>query len=506
MSTRNFEDAIEKLNSLQSNFAAIEASRASGGRMVNFAKHETIEYLGRIGYSPEDLNRLNVIHVTGTKGKGSTCAFVDSILRSTAPNRKVGLFTSPHLVSVRERIRINGVPIAEEDFVRFFFEVWDRLEANDTRKYDSTPSKPMYFKYLNLVAYHAFISLKVDTTILEVGVGGEYDSTNIVPQPLVTGVTSLGLDHIAVLGKTLGEIAWQKAGIYKEGVPAYTVDQPPEAMEVLRARATEKKVSSFEVIPVREDLQNITLGLAGAHQRQNASLAIHLVHSYFLARPLSDAEPSTKTLDSIPATYIEGLKNARWPGRCQAVTDPNDSKSTWFLDGAHTIESLACCGDWFVSPGVGLDRDVKRVLIFNCTHGRSGTTLLGSLISSFKAKAEASNIELDVDTFFDDVIFCTNVTYADGTFKGEFTQKGLDEKDLAQLKTQTDLASAWKGFMPEFSDDHIHVVPSIQHAVNIVTNIRKKSGQPVDVLVTGSLLLVGGLIEVAGLTTAALEI
>ena len=83
------------------------------------------------------------------------------------------------------------------------------------RKYEITPSKPMYFKYINLVAYHAFLSMKVDTTILEVGLGGEYDSTNIVPKPIVTGVTALGLDHTAILGKTLKEIAWQKAGIFK---------------------------------------------------------------------------------------------------------------------------------------------------------------------------------------------------------------------------------------------------------------------------------------------------
>lgn len=167
---------------------------------------------------------------------------------------------------------------------------------------------------------------------------------------------------------------------------------------------------------------------------------------------------------------------------------------------------------------------MKRVLIFNCTHGRTGSTLLGALLSSFKAKVEASKQEIDIDTFFDDVIFCTNVTYSDGTFKGgklprilyhrrdidislsEFTQKGLDEKDLAQLKTQTDLAAAWKELVPSFPEDHIHVLPSIQHAVNVVGRVRKANERPVDVLVTGSLLLVGGLIEVAGLTKAALEI
>ena len=152
---------------------------------------------------------------------------------------------------MRERIRINGVPISEEGFIKYFFEVWDRLEENKTvgpislmypstysqnglihqTKYPDTQLRPAYFRYLTLMAYHVFLSHKVsivfcpktilsqddqvDVTILEVGIGGEYDSTNIVPQPLATGITSLGLDHTLVLGKTLPEIAWQKGGIYK---------------------------------------------------------------------------------------------------------------------------------------------------------------------------------------------------------------------------------------------------------------------------------------------------
>lgn len=144
----------------------------------------------------------------------------------------VGLYTSPHLVAVRERIRVNGTPISEDEFTRYFFEVWDRLETNHTvchgflsfrceydnesqRQLASTSIMPGYFRFITLVAFHAFLELKVDATILEVGVGGTYDSTNIVPKPVVTGVTAMGIDHTAVLGKTLEEIAWQKGGIFK---------------------------------------------------------------------------------------------------------------------------------------------------------------------------------------------------------------------------------------------------------------------------------------------------
>ncbi|KAG8876239.1 Folylpolyglutamate synthetase [Serendipita sp. 405] len=505
MSTRTFNDAVDKLNSLQSNYAAIEASRASGGRMTQYAKHEMIEYLGRIGYSVTDLNQLNVIHVTGTKGKGSTCAFVDSIIRSTTPHRKIGLFTSPHLVSVRERIRINGVPISEEDFVRFFFEVWDRLEQNDQREYSSTPPKPMYFKFLNLMAYHAFLTLKVDTTILEVGVGGEYDSTNIVPKPIVTGVTSLGLDHVIILGATLDKIAWQKGGIYKEDVPAYTVPQPPEALEVLRSRAMEKMASSFHVVHPIPELSSLPLGLAGKHQLQNATLALHLADTYLKAQGDVQGDIAQLT-EPLNEAYMRGLRATKWPGRCQTVPDPDDSKSTWFLDGAHTVESLTSCAEWFVSPGLGIKPEATRVLIFNCTHGRSGAELLGALQAGFKAQIQLHESATPAEQLFDHVIFCPNVTYSDGTFKGEFTQKGLDEKDLAQLKTQTELANAWKIMIPTFPEARIHVVPSIEHAVKTVKHLRSTQDTPVDALVTGSLLLVGGLIDVANLTKSALEI
>ncbi|KIK08352.1 hypothetical protein K443DRAFT_1459, partial [Laccaria amethystina LaAM-08-1] len=187
MSTRSYREAVDCLNSLQSNAATLEAVRASGGRLSQFAIPEMLEYLGRIGYHPDQLNALNVIHITGTKGKGSTGAFTDSILRQAMPGWKVGLYTSPHLVAVRERIRIDGAPLSEVQFAKHFFEVWDRLKENDTRAMEKTPPMPGYFRFITLLAFHAFLEGKVNAAILEVGVGGTYDSTNIVPKPVVTG-------------------------------------------------------------------------------------------------------------------------------------------------------------------------------------------------------------------------------------------------------------------------------------------------------------------------------
>ncbi|KAI5123423.1 hypothetical protein M0805_006128 [Coniferiporia weirii] len=513
MATRSYKDAIDGLNSLQSNQATIEASRASGGRLVQFAMYETEEYLGRIGYSPHNLNKLNVLHVTGTKGKGSTCAFVDSLLRHSMPQWTVGLYTSPHLVAVRERIRINGKPISEEDFAKYFFEVWDRLENNDTRKYESTNSKPMYFRMVTLVAFHAFMELKVDATILEVGVGGMYDCTNIVPKPVVTGISALGIDHVTVLGKTLKEIAWQKGGIYKEGVPAFTVNQPEEGLEVLERQARERKASTFTVCPEVAGLSDLKLGLSGFHQYQNANLAIHLTHAFLQAKTPSEVP----TLQS--ATFAKGLENARWPGRCQTVPDPSHDGITWFLDGAHTVDSLECCVQWFLSPGVGLREDLRstsRVLVFNCTHGRSGPSFLSTVLAKVKAQLAAhQRSDIAPGLFFDHVIFCSNVTYADGGFKGDLTDRVVAEETVDPLKVQRELADAWITLVPDHPKENVHVEPSVEHAVRFARKLNgKTSGEPggvstqqkadVDILVTGSLHLVGGVIEVAGLSEVAL--
>lgn len=469
--------------------------------MSDLAIPEMVEYLGRIGYSTSDLNKLNVIHITGTKGKGSTSAFTNSILHLVKPEWKIGLYTSPHLVAVRERIRINGAPISEEDFTKYFFEVWDKLEKNDTRANPITSPRPAYFRFMTLVAFHAFLSMNVDATILEVGVGGRYDSTNIVPKPIVAGVTSLGLDHTAVLGKTIAEIAWQKAGVYKEGIPALTVDQPEEGMRVLQEQAQELKASEFIVVPPTPGLPDIKLGLAGVHQYQNANMAVHLAKVFL-------REKESVIVDDLPDTFVEALEATRWPGRCQMVQDLQDPHITWFLDGAHTVESLNCCIQWFVSLDVALRYTTSsplRVLIFNCTHGRSAKSLLGAVVSRIGAQLQVHASAEDPGLFFDHIIFCTNVTYADGGFKGDLTAVSMPADELENLTTQWELASAWSTLVPTFSSDHIHVLPSIEHSVNLVRRLQSEGlKEQVDVLVAGSLHLVGGMIEVAGLTLAAL--
>lgn len=391
------------------------------------------------------------------------------------------------MVAVRERIRINGAPISEEHFSLYFFEVWDRLSAN------RVSPMPGYFRFLTLVAFHAFLSLGVDATILEVGVGGTYDSTNIVPQPIVTGVTSLGIDHVGVLGDTIQEIAWHKGGIFKKGVPAYTVDQHDEAMKVLRKRSEE--LEALELNICAPTSENIQLGLAGAHQQHNAGLAIALATSF-----LQQRFPSEE-YSSLPQSFITGLSAVKWPGRCQTIIDPVRKNVIWYLDGAHTSESLQCCIEWFV----GLNESVlpgnsrTRVLIFNCTNGRSGTSFISVILQKVSEQLEASGISLHV--FFDHVIFCTNVTYANGNFKRDLL--AIRGDDPTELKSQYHMSSIWSSLIPGFPTSHIHVLPSIEHAIRRVEEINSKSTQRTQVLVTGSLLLVGGVIEVANLSNVA---
>ncbi|EAU84902.2 tetrahydrofolylpolyglutamate synthase [Coprinopsis cinerea okayama7 len=500
----SYQDAVEKLNTLQSNAATLEAVRASGGRLSQFAIPEMLEYLGRIGYTPEKLNKLNVIHITGTKGKGSTSAFTDSILRKAKPEWKVGLYTSPHLVAVRERIRINGVPISEELFAKYLFEVWNRLQENTTRAHESTSVMPGYFRFVTLLAFHAFLESKVDATVLEVGVGGTYDSTNIVPKPVVTAVSALGIDHVAVLGKTLEDIAWQKAGIYKDGVPALTVNQPESALKVLKERAQELKASAFKVIETIPEVTTTKLGLAGDHQIENANLAIHVVRQFL--EEMKQTVPGTDT--SLNAIEKAGLESTKWPGRCQQVDDPRRPQTTWFLDGAHTVESLRCCFRWFVTPGVALstraeEKKPLRVLVFNCTNGRSGESFLGIALKTINERLQELNTRLKADDFFDRVIFCTNVTYADGHFKGDLTTIAIPEGDLETLKTQRQLKEAWSAHLPNFPTSDILVLPSIEHAVRHIDSLHD-GGRPVQVLVSGSLHLIGGMIEAAQISDVAL--
>ncbi|KAL2280894.1 hypothetical protein FJTKL_12205 [Diaporthe vaccinii] len=299
------------------------------------AKHRTL-LLTRLQFA--DINKLNIIHVAGTKGKGSTCAWAESFLRAhgkrTGFPEKTGLYTSPHLICPEERIRINSEPLCKEKFARYVFEVWDHLlEQND----GDTSAPPRYLQLLLLVAFHAFISEGVQAAIIETHHGGEYDSTNVVDRPVATVVTSLGMDHIEQLGPTIGNIAWHKAGIFKHGAHAFSAPQDSAtAVEVLRRRASEKGVP-LQLVSVDESLLPAgSTRLKPAVQMLNWSVGLAVAH-HFLSRTTSeDSYEEGGVLDE--DDIRRAVEAFSWPGRFQLVFEGHHE---WYLDSAHNEMSVS---------------------------------------------------------------------------------------------------------------------------------------------------------------------
>lgn len=381
-------------------------------------------YWARLGHTPEDLDRLNVVHVAGTKGKGSVCAFVASILGRWQHNSqaasaekkkkqlKVGLLTSPHLVAVRERIRIGAAPLSESSFAEYFFEVSDALttgpNATTLLPEDAEPgSRPIYARYLTLMALHVFLREGVDVAVLETGVGGEYDATNIVARPVATGISTLGIDHVFVLGDTVDKIAWHKAGIIKagRGTANFAVEQPafPSAEDVLRRRAGEKG-AELEILGVDHRLAAGGVGVRpdAAFQRRNASLAVALAEAA-LARV--DPDGFRRDENTLPTEFKEGIEQVVWRGRCE-VKEEEGGRLRWHIDGAHTTDSLKMAARWFVGANEG--RKGPRILIFNQQGRTEAIDFLDGLHSGAKREDGSS---------FDHVVFCTNVTHATTGYK-----------------------------------------------------------------------------------------
>lgn len=387
---------------------------------------------------------------------------------------KIGLYTSPHLKTVRERIMINGKPISEALFTKYFFEVWSRLDNSQSDPeifpHMGDGIKPAYFRYLTLISFHAFISEGVDTAIYEVGVGGEYDSTNVFEAPTACGISALGIDHTIMLGNTIEEIAWNKSGIFKKNASCFTVPQPASALKVIEDRAMEKNVASFEIVEERSDLNEIKLGLNGEFQRQNASLAVALAHAH-LKKLGYKIDIST-----LPDEFIRGLESAKWPGRCQIVEDSKrKSDLVWYIDGAHTEDSVRNGSHWFTQVTAP---ERKRVLLFN-----QQTREPGVLLKALFAQMEASNLK------FDHVIFTTNVTWSTGDYSDDLVSMNTDNSAVASLDVQIQMAEIYNKLDKKARK---HLFHDIETSVNFIRTLEG----PLDVFVCGSLHLIGGFLVV----------
>lgn len=253
---------------------------------------------------------VKVIHVAGTNGKGSTCAMIDSLAR--AAGTRCGLFTSPHLVDFRERIRVAGVEIPEDECAAMLTKLRGIAESLDPH--------PTFFEIALALAMRWFRERKCEMIVLETGMGGRLDATTAVPAD-VCAITPVGLDHTQWLGSTLGEIAVEKAGILVEGKPAVIGAQPDEAAAVIEMEASERRSPLHWI---REPLRGYPIGLAGDHQAWNAAMALECAH-----------------LAGVPMNFDvvrHGLASIRWPGRFEEV---KQGGRTLVLDGAHNPDGAA---------------------------------------------------------------------------------------------------------------------------------------------------------------------
>ena len=268
-----------------------------------------------------------IIHVTGTNGKGSTIAFMRELFVSHG--KKVGTFTSPHIVSIHDRICINGEPISDADFIRLA----DQVKAMEQRLLE-THDQLSFFELLTLIALLYFKEQGVDLVLLEVGIGGLLDTTNVVTGEIAV-ITSIGLDHQETLGNSLAEIARQKAGIFKSAKSAVIANLAPETQMVCQKVAEDLGVTLYQAdqdfsfkngrfSSSLADLHPLKLGLEGAYQEENAALALQAFLLFMAQRDENVDQEAIRT----------ALRTTRWAGRLEAIT------VHVYLDGAHNLPAL----------------------------------------------------------------------------------------------------------------------------------------------------------------------
>ncbi len=401
----NIEEAIKYLYSLGNEALAMKLGL------------DSIHALARALDDPQ--KKFPAIHIAGTNGKGSTAAMTASILR--AAGLRAGLYTSPHLISITERIRVGQEEITPEDFARLATEVratGERLVAEGV-----LPAPPTFFEQVTMIGFLYFAEKQVDLAVLEVGLGGRLDATNIC-EPVVTAITPVGYDHQQYLGDTLSSIAGEKAGIVKPGVPVVIAPQHDEAMKAIIARCEElnapmietSRPFDVEAANGAEDIGRYSfryralrdeyaarLNLRGKHQITNALTAIHI------AEQLQDAG------FDIPSPVItEGLSKAEWPGRLEMVR-VSPSQAPLLLDGAHNEAGARVLRDF-------LDEHFSSVpitIIFGAMADKAISEMSGILFPAVRqviatriASPRAADPRAIAETTHRDVIRIENVSEA----------------------------------------------------------------------------------------------
>jgi len=347
----SYTAAIDQLNAL-----APELYVHSGQPRRKFSLEEVRTLLQALG-DPQD--QFPSVLIAGTNGKGSTASTLASIL--TVAGQRTGLYTSPHLEKPNERIRVSGEDISDSDFARLYFRVHDT--ARDLVLQGRLPQLPSYFEILTAQAFLYFAESSVDMAVLEVGMGGRLDATNVV-EPLVSIITDISLDHMEWLGPTIAAIAREKAGILRRGGTMITLPQEPEANTVLAERANELDVRCVSAVPYLPTAKaflpstvealgariTVNTPLIGGHQKRNVALAITA------AVELANQRRASIT----PNAIEEGISRTRWPGRLERI---QNAGVEWILDVAHNPAGALALRSGLPEMLGGRN---PQVLIFSC--------------------------------------------------------------------------------------------------------------------------------------------
>ncbi len=374
------------------------------------------------------------VHVAGTKGKGSTSAMTAAIL--AAQGYKVGLYTSPHLHSATERIRVNGQPISKDQFAAVVERIWPVVEeVGNSGGYGGVTT----FEAMTAMAFVHFSHIGADFQVMEVGLGGRLDSTNIV-QPLVCAITSISLDHTATLGDTIAKIAFEKAGIIKESVPVIVAPQTDEAMNVIAKIARQRCAPLLSVgqrfawrkrsadlhrqkfsLSSADTAYELETPLLGDYQMENAATAVAAAETI---------RAQGVRLDDV--SIVQGIRDVHWPARLQILAAPDEDGKLLVVDGAHNPYSMKRLVET-VREQFSYER---LILIFGALSGHSAEGMLRELLplsprllaahSRHPRSASGANIAQVAAELGIDVVFASENV-------GEATQKALaiaTENDL----------------------------------------------------------------------------
>lgn len=349
------------------------------GKIPGFTDKHTIEdtrdFLKFLG-SPD--RRMKIIHVAGTNGKGSVCSYISSVL--TLAGYTVGLFTSPHLINVNERFAVDGKPVSDGIFVEVFLETLKRI-----MEYRGGEFFPSYFELLFFMAMILYEVYPVDYLVLETGLGGRLDATNSVEKPLLSVITEIGLDHMQYLGNTVEEIAAEKAGIIKKGVPVVFFDKRKGSSDVIKKRALSLDTRAIEVSS--RDIENVELKVDEAGNKYIAFSYNSLYDKYTDLRLSTKAKYQAENAAiAIAALEIlrqegaelshedimEGLYSAKWNGRMEEM------RPGVYVDGAHNLDGIEA----FLDSVGAISCEGRKLLLFGIVSDKQYGDIIHKVLKS----------------------------------------------------------------------------------------------------------------------------